>query len=403
MPEMASWKPERSLTHTRAAGPLASELRTAKAGITYRWLERVSERVTVERSEVFPSEELLNHVPLLIDAIADYMENPGDEGTAADHVIAKSSELGSMRYRQGFSPYQILKEFEILGGVLLSFLTETAARVVVDCPPEEVLMCAHRVQQAVAKIQQTTAARHLALADEQSHQREERLRSVNRILSGEVRERLGRATAAAREQRGNGAAEATEDLVAELEILGAQLEQLASISQVEESSRRHRNVRLEGAVAEAVRRVRARAEEAGVPIRVRTPLPDVEVDGAGVELCLLAYLTNAIRYADRGVRDPWVEVSAHVDDEEGELVVEVRDTGRALPPGEHTSLFQRFIAGGDTVEEGQSGLGLSFVRETAGVMGGRAWAERAEDPPGSVFALALPCRRRAERAEEASP
>ncbi|HUH12439.1 MAG TPA: ATP-binding protein [Longimicrobiales bacterium] len=396
---MASWKPEGSLSHTRAAGPLAAELRTAKASITYRWLERVSDRVSMAHSEVFPSEDLLDHVPLLIDAIADYMEYPGDEGTAEDHVIAKSTELGAMRYRQGFSPYQILKEFEILGGVLLSFLTEAAARVVVDCPADEVLVCAHRVQQAVAKIQQTTAARHLALADEQSHQREERLRSVQRILSGDVRERLARATAAARELRKRAGADVGEDVVGELEILGAQLEQLESITQVDESTRQHRNVRLEGAVAEAVRRVRARAEAAGVPVRVRTPLPDVEVDGAGVELCLLAYLTNAIRYADRGVADAWVEVGARVDDERDELIVEVRDTGRALPPGEHTALFERFIAGGETVEEGQSGLGLSFVRETAAVMGGRAWAERAEDPPGSTFALALPCRRRAERGD----
>lgn len=392
-----------SSDNTRLSRPMARELRQAKASISYRWLERVSERVKPDANEVFPTQDLLDHVPLLIEAIADYLENPYEEATAADHIIAKATELGELRYDQGFSSYQILKEFEILGGVILSSMATMVDGIDESAPAGEVVICVHRVQQALAKVQQATAARHLALADQRTNEREYRIRALERLVTTSVEERLDRARQLAHSIRktvkdGEAAADA-ESLLAALEIVSAQLDQVGHLSLSSEQARQQRNLPLHGAVREAVRRVRRVAESSGVEVHIQDGLPDVEINGAAVEHCLVVYLTNAIKYADPSSLERWVRVSAHIDTDRDELVVEVEDNGRTVSEDDCTDLFQRFVRGETITGREESGLGLSFVRDTVDGLDGKAWACPAEGHEGSVFAFSLPCRRTTDRAE----
>ena len=72
----------------------------------------------------------------------------------------------------------------------------------------------------------------------------------------------------------------------------------------------------------------------------------------------------------------------------------MRDNGIGVPADKREKLFERFFRAheGMTAVEG-TGLGLNIVRETVESQGGRAWAEHPDDG-GSVFAIALPLRRR---------
>src|SRR5689334_7343138 len=89
------------------AAVLASRVRDHRAMLTQRWLERISARVTLEPNRIFPTDALLDHVPLLMDGIADYLEDPAREITADVPVVAKARELGKLRHSQGFDAYQI--------------------------------------------------------------------------------------------------------------------------------------------------------------------------------------------------------------------------------------------------------------------------------------------------------
>jgi hypothetical protein len=52
----------------------AERLRAVRTDVVSRWLDRISARVTLEPDHVFPADQLLNHVPLLVDGIANYLE-----------------------------------------------------------------------------------------------------------------------------------------------------------------------------------------------------------------------------------------------------------------------------------------------------------------------------------------
>ena len=389
----------------KLASALAERMRAEREELTRRWLERIAARVDMDPNRVFPTDELLDHVPLLMDRIADYVENPAEEITADAPVIGKALELGELRWSQGFDAHQILKEYEILGGVLFAFTVRCVDEIQEPCTRPELLACAHRLFRAVSVIQQLSTEQYLRLAAEAVREREERLRSFNRMVTHELKNRIGSVLGAGQllqdpdissdpAKRTRFAAMVTQNAEAMQEVL----QNLLELSRMDVDSRRQRNVPLPRAAAEVCRQLREMSQSSGVAVRVEE-LPDMEVSAGAVELCLTNYVSNAIKYADPAKADRWVRVWGELRREDGgcELVVAVEDNGLGVPENAREKLFSRFYRAHGTITgvEG-TGLGLSIVRETIEGMGGRAWAE-FDGVEGSRFLLSLPCRRSADR------
>ncbi|MGH7444377.1 MAG: RsbRD N-terminal domain-containing protein, partial [Longimicrobiales bacterium] len=124
------------------AARLAAEMRSARTEIVERWLERIAARVSIDANQIFPTQDLLDHVPLLVDGIADYVESPADEITADIPIVAKAMELGRMRHDQGFDVHEILKEYEILGGIMFHQVGSIIEQIDEPCTRTEMFMCA---------------------------------------------------------------------------------------------------------------------------------------------------------------------------------------------------------------------------------------------------------------------
>ena len=383
---------------------LAEQLRDRRDALTSRWLLRIADRVALTPNRIFPSDDLIDHVPLLLLGIADYIEDPTRPVLADTPVIAKAMELGALRHTQGFDEHQLLKEYEILGGILFQFLSESVEGIETECTRAELVTCAGRLFQAIAVIQQATTTQFLILARAQVAEREERLRTFNRALTHELRNRIGAALGASQimdmpdvdaseRQRLN------DVVLRNIESMRVVLDNLLVLTGVHLDSRHQRHVQLPEAAQEAARQVRAAARARSVALRIDPALPPVEVSAAAVELCLTNLLANAIKYSDPAATERWVEVRARLATEAGEageVIVEVVDNGIGVPEAARARLFQRFFRAHERSMpdvEG-TGLGLSIIRDTVGGLGGRAWAEFP--PKGSVFAFSLPCRRQSD-------
>ncbi len=393
------------------AAALAARLRAAREELVRRWLERITARVSLSPNRVFPTEALLNHVPLLVDGIADYLADSTSELGAEAPVIAKAMELGELRHGQGFDAYEILKEHELLSGVLHTFLLDAVRELAGGEQPAaagDVLLCWQRVSHGLELIRQATLTHFLRLAHERVRAREDQLRRFNRMVSHELKNRVGaiQGAAALLPEPWLPAAERerfVRMVVENADGLQHVLENLEALSRIESESRQRRNVLLPQAAQEAVRQLRASAASRKVEIRIPEDLPTVEVDAAAVELCLVNYLSNAIKYADPAKAVRWASVEGELrfgvkteaaPEPGSELVVRVRDNGLGVPREARARLFAQFYRAHDetvTSVEG-SGLGLSIVRETVESLGGRAWAE-FPDEGGAVFAFSLPSRR----------
>jgi signal transduction histidine kinase len=387
-------------THCPLAATLAARMRDQRETLVERWLERIAQRVALAPNDIFPTDELLDHVPLLIDGIARYLEDPADEITADTPVIGKAIELGELRHAQGFDAHQILREYEILGGVLFDFLVRTADDVEEPCSRGELLVCGHRVFRSIAVIQQYTTAHFLRLADARTQEREDRLRGFNRAVTHELKNRIGSAGGALEmlaedfvagnpEQRAKFVGIAARNVAAMKDTL----QNLLELSRIDPAADGVRNVLLGDVAGEVRRQLREFAEARGVEVEVAADLPAVEVPAAVLELALSNYVSNGVKYRCPREARPWVRIEAEQRPADGgcEVVVRVRDNGLGVPADARERLFQRFFRaheGTVTGEEG-TGLGLSLVRDAIEGVGGRVWAEFPDC--GSVFALSVPC------------
>lgn len=406
IPESGAATRRDALPDCPLAESLAIHLRGAREALVTRWLERIESRVRIDRGRIFPSEELLDHVPVLIDAMADYLEDPADEITADAPLVAKAMELGEMRHEQAFDAHEILKEYEILGGILFTFLIGVIDEIDEPCTLSEVLACAHRLFRSITVIQQVTMSTYLTKAHERTDEREQRLRGFHRALSHELKNRVGVLQ--------NAASMLNEDFLLEDDVerhrfqsmvaenanaMRRVIENLTELSRVESDARQRRHVALPETVFEVARQLREYARARDVRIEIADDLPDMEVPSSALELILTNYVSNSIRYHDPKKTDRWVRISGSLMDAradgECELVLEVQDNGRGVPPEHRDRLFERFFRGDEGDEIDGTGLGLSIVKQTADALGGRVWGEFGDG--GTTFYLALPCRRAADR------
>ena len=386
------------------AATLADRLRTAKQELVTQWLNRISERVAISTRRVFPTHALINHVPLLIEGIAGYLKRPEREIDSKAPVVAKAMELGALRHGQGFDAYELLKEYEMLGEILFDFLSECADQIPDELPRSQFLAVWQRLAQAIELIRQATVSHFLRLQSAQINERENRLRKFNRTVAHELKNKINaisNATSMLSESWISEAERAEFDniIAKNAEGLKRTLENLESLSRNQSDARHCRNVLLPEAATEAVRELKDAARSKGVEVRISGDLPPIEVDAATVELCLMNYVSNGIKYSDASKGERWVEIAASVEgpdtEKDREVVIRVHDNGIGVPADRREQLFNEFYrAHGETITDAEgSGLGLSIVRETVESIGGRAWAEFPADAPGSVFAFAIPARR----------
>lgn len=129
-------------------------------------------------------------------------------------------------------------------------------------------------------------------------------------------------------------------------------------------------------------------------VEVPNPGPLALLDRRRFEQILLNLLSNASRFTpEHG--SVWVTTHERGD----EVVIEVRDDGPGVPPGEVEAIFQPFyrVKSPSARRIPGSGLGLAIARSLAELHGGRLWAE-SEPGEGSSFFLAVPVIRTAEPA-----
>ncbi len=118
---------------------------------------------------------------------------------------------------------------------------------------------------------------------------------------------------------------------------------------------------------------------------VQPDLPMVDGDFDRLLQVIINLVSNAVKFTTQG------EVRLRCQAVDGEVVVEVIDTGPGIPPEDQGRVFEKFNQIGDplTSKPKGTGLGLAISKEIVERHNGRIWLS-SEVGKGSTFAFALP-------------
>jgi signal transduction histidine kinase len=378
---------------------IAERMRAEHHALAGRWFDRLLDLIPVDARNVFPTESLLDHVPALILEIGAYLRQPEDEAIAANTaILEKARELGALRHGQRASLHQVLREYQVLSGVLVTFVLEEMERLNLVPRASESISLVSRLNQAVNVLSQSTVETFVTLYTQTIAEQNERLEQFTRMAAHEWRQPLGALQFGVSllrrpdldRQHAERTLAAVERNVQHLVELTHKLEVVARVQGAGDSPL-VQEVSVTTIAQEAARQLREMADARGVDIRVAEDLPTLSVDVGRLELVFMNLLSNAVKYSDASKPERHVDVSGSV---EGDTCrIEVRDNGVGIPEHALAAIFQRFTRAhsdrDDLAHVAGVGLGLSIVDDCVRAMGGRIDV-RSIERDGSVFVLTLP-------------
>lgn len=382
---------------------LAQRIQDETSRLASRWLEELTRIVPVDPGEVFPGRDLLDHIPALLHEVGGYLRRPEAEEIGANtSVIEKARELGLMRHRQRATVHQLLREYEILGGVLEGFVASETIRLQLTPTAAECIAVIGRLHRAIQMLQQTTVDTFVAEYTQTIEQQTKRLESFNRTVGHELRNPLGTMQLAlallGKERNAPGVID-TERWLAVLQrnidhMVGIlrSLESLTRAAGTPDTPSRQR-IAIDSVAGEVARQLADMAEARGVEIVVEGDMPTLHVDPARLELVLMNLMSNAVKYADPTKPRRTVEVALDGAPCDGHCTVLVRDNGLGMTQEMLGRIFQPFFRGHAESDErlgnSGSGLGLAIVDECVRALDGRIEVESSPGV-GTLFRLTFP-------------
>jgi len=143
----------------------------------------------------------------------------------------------------------------------------------------------------------------------------------------------------------------------------------------------------------AVMQVQAEARNVQLTLEVAPGLESVQLDPGRLRQVVFNYLSNALKFTDRGGR---VVLRARPDGAT-HWRLEVQDSGIGIPAGDLPLLFQEFsqLHGGPGGSREGTGLGLALTRRLVEAQGGRVGVH-SQPGIGSVFHAVLPLEHTAQ-------
>jgi len=383
---------------------IATRLRAEHVALSARWLERLRALLPVAASEIFPSENLLDHIPSLIQEIAAYVQAPGEQAVAANTaVIAKAKELGELRHAQRASIHQLLAEYRLLGAILSSFVMEEFDRLEVSPVARDVIEVNRRLSDALWMLLQTTVDTFISEYTTTIANHTSRLEGFNRMVSHELRQPLATllyAIPLLKDAVVRADGDKQQHLFDVLERNGRALMdmmgKLELVSRLQISPTETPDVQLVDVAAighEVGRQLREMAEARGVAITIADGLPSITIEVARLELILMNLVSNAIKYSDPAKSIRSVAIECHQPSEPAFVAIAVRDNGIGIPQESLAGVFSRFVRAhsdrdGELGVSG-SGLGLAIVGECVEAIGGRIGIDSREGE-GTTVVVTVP-------------
>lgn len=353
------------------------------------WRSRVME---LPSAQDLDSPTLIDHIPTLIDELADALRSRSDETIAEAMLSGTPPHHGIERLRNGFNIEEVVSEYNILRGCIHDLAERNG--VMIRGTTFHIL---NRVLDEAIGLAVQTFATERALEVQQ--RREEYLAFVAHDLrtplnaiavSTQVLEMLG-GEHMQRPEVAQTLGVLRRNVRRMAELIERVMHENASLPGHPKMKVEQRHVDLWPIVESVLNDLRPIAETNSTELVNEVPVDLVVFADAGMLTRVVQNLvSNAVRYAPRGR----VTVSARSMGDEGAVECWVIDNGAGISPDMLGRVFEKFET--DSDREGGTGLGLAIVKEFVEAHGGSVQAE-SEQEVRTTFRFCLPGERKRPR------
>ncbi len=184
-----------------------------------------------------------------------------------------------------------------------------------------------------------------------------------------------------------------QDYFAEIENSGSSLLELLNdlldLSKLESGKvdYQFQKAMISSAVVNVIKEFETVADEKGISIQFNKPIQEkaATFDIQKIVQVIRNLLSNAIKFSERDS-----QVFIEISDDNGNVMLSVRDTGVGIPEEELESVFDKFVQSSKTkTGAGGTGLGLAICKQIVEGHNGRIWVEKNPDQ-GATFRVRIP-------------
>ncbi len=380
---------------------VCQSLREQSVAISDEWLAALKDVVNEESRDIFPTEQYLDHIPSMIDEIANIIgDRDADLGMVNSLIERKAIQLGTLRHQQKASVTQLLREYDLLANILEDFLTAKSAEYS-HGDLAEGIDCMAAIARVVRSILQSTVDTFVEKYMSTIQQQTEKLVSFNQFLSHELKTPLQAAllnTELLLENRDLTTADAKE-----LVTIAASIRQAASLLQNMENLALNTTTSLEDSpvvqevdLSALLRDIQAQLDvtlaSRDVHVTIQENMGMVTAETAKLKLIFTNILTNSLKYCDPSKSQRTVTVSTAPADEKL-VCIEVSDNGLGIDKPMQDKVFQMRVRAHESEDSRHDvsgyGLGLYLVEEAVKDIGGTVALE-SEPGAGTTVKVIFP-------------
>jgi signal transduction histidine kinase len=378
---------------------IGEAIRSRKHLLARRWVESLARRLGAEDEKaVLPSDQLLNHIPSILDRVADFVAD-SDAALLEALVIDDLSRLAELRISQGYGLGELIAEHQIFSEIIQDAVEEAIEDFAGEATLGEAVRTIGRLKDSVHLLGTVSARSVSGWVGRWERERRTLLETYGQVVAHELGNRLGAAETGVQLLRSSSQlSEERRDHLLQL-ILESVRGGMKTIRDVDVLSRPLTEETASAAiglpllVSESVRLVDSQANGRDITVRVRGSTPDARVPGPPVRIALSNLLTNAVKHHRQEGDGRWIEVRVAEDGQD--ILLSVEDNGPGIPEDIREDIF-RYSFRANSREEG-SGLGLAITRDCLSRVGGSI--DVAESPSGGAL-FQVRVRRSADGAPE---
>jgi len=368
------------------------------------WLDSLKAIVLEDTKDIFPTEQYLDHIPLMICEIGKIIQADKTELALFNSLITrKALELGNLRHKQNATVSQLLREYDILAQHLESFVIEVTDNYTGTLKNADMMHASNTVHSIVRRILQDTVdsfvSKYVATIEEQT----EKLLHFNNFIGHEIRTPLQTAllnveliiddtknTPTIHEALGDVkiALKQVITIMNNVETLVNPSDAIATDTPVTQK------IGIAELVTDIADQLNQTLSDQNVQLVIPRDLGVVNTDAGKLRLILTNLLSNAIKYSAPDKKNSYVRLS-RADADNGLVEISVEDNGIGISSellSKVTELKVRAYESqqGEKTVEGH-GIGLYLVHEAVKFLNGEM-SIKSTEMAGTKVTISLPQR-----------